>query len=159
MSGTGSTPVASGIDVNGFTLIEMLVTLAIAGLIAGIAFPRVQNTMTAMEFRLGAGQVAEALRTARAEAIRTGEPVSFAVDGRDLVIGSSTPIALPASVSITAGQDAPVTFYPDGTAEPALYRITSRTGGDGGGGGGEPGLRERRITVFGSTGHIAESGQ
>lgn len=158
MSGTGSTPVFSGIprkQMAGFTLIEMLVTLAVAGLVAGIAFPRVQNNMTAMEFRLGAGQVAEALRTARADAIRTGEPVSFAVEGRKVVIGTGTPIALPASVSITAGQDAPVTFYPDGTAEPALYRVTSRADRDGGG----PGLRERRITVFGSTGHIAESGQ
>lgn len=153
MSGTGSPPIASGLSRysrSGFTLIEMLVTLAIAGLIAGIAFPRVQNSMTAMEFRLGAGQVAEALRTARAQAIRTGEPVSFAIAGRDLVIGDGTPVALPASVSITAGQDGPVAFYPDGTAEPALYRIASR---------GTGGLRERRITVFGSTGHIAESGQ
>lgn len=135
----------------GFTLIEMLVTLAIAGLIAGIAFPRVQNSMTAMEFRLGAGQVTEALRAARAEAIRTGEPVALALQGRTLVIGEGAPIALPASVMVTAGQDAPVTFYPDGTAEPALYRIRSR--------GSDRDARERRITVFGSTGHIAESGQ
>lgn len=147
MSGTGKTPQR----LTGFTLIEMLVTLAIAGLIAGIAFPRVQNSMTAMEFRLGAGQISEGLRTARAEAIRTGEPVALALDGRTLVIGQSSPQELPASVAVTAGQDAPVTFYPDGTAEPALYRITSR------GAGGA--LRERRITVFGSTGHIAESGQ
>jgi general secretion pathway protein H len=135
----------------GFTLIEMLVTLAVAGLIAGLAYPRVQSGITAMEFRLGAGQVAEGLRTARAEAIRTGEPVALALEGRQLMIGENAPVALPASVKVAAGQDAPVTFYPDGTAEPALYRVTSR------GAGGAS--RERRITVFGSTGHIAESGQ
>lgn len=135
----------------GFTLIEMLVTLAVAGLIAGIAFPRVQGSMTGMEFRMGAGQVAEGLRTARAEAIRTGEPVALTLEGRTLVIGKNAPLELPASVSVTAGQDRPVIFYPDGTAEPALYRITSR--------GAAGGMRERRITVFGSTGHIAESGQ
>lgn len=153
MSGTGSTarpPRLFRRHRNGFTLIEMLVTLAVAGLIAGIAFPRVQNSMSAMEFRTGASQVVEALRTARAEAIRTGEPVRFAVEDRAVVIGTAAPIALPASVSIAAGQDRPVTFYPDGTAEPALYRITSRSGSA---------VRERRITVFGSTGHIAESGQ
>lgn len=153
MSGTGSPPFPAGISrqrMTGFTLIEMLVTLAVAGLIAGIAFPRVQSSMTAMEFRMGAGQVTEALRSARAEAIRTGEPVALALQGRAIVIGDGAPIALPASVTVTGGQDAPVTFYPDGTAEPALYRITSR---------GPSGLRERRITVFGSTGHIAESGQ
>jgi prepilin-type N-terminal cleavage/methylation domain-containing protein len=147
MSGTGKTPQR----LAGFTLIEMLVTLAVAGLIAGIAFPRVQGSMTAMEFRMGAGQIAEGLRTARAEAIRTGEPVALALEGRALVIGGGEPQELPASVSVAAGQDAPVTFYPDGTAEPALYRITSR--GTGGA------VRERRITVFDSTGHIAESGQ
>lgn len=134
----------------GFTLIEMLVTLAVAGLIAGVAFPRVQNTMSAMEFRRGAAQVTEALRAARAEAIRTGAPVSLALEGRALVIGGGDPVALPASVRVTAGQDRPVTFYPDGTAEPALYRIRSRS---------EGAVRERRVTVFGSTGHIAESGQ
>ncbi len=152
MSATGSPP--RPIPADGFTLIEMLVTLAIAGLIAGIAFPRVQNTMTAMEFRRGAGQVVEGLRQARAEAIRTGAPVTLAVAGRTLVIGSGAPVALPASVSVIAGQDRPVTFYPDGTAEPALYRIRSR---DGSGEGSR--ARERRVTVFGSTGHIAESGQ
>ncbi|HSJ78204.1 MAG TPA: GspH/FimT family pseudopilin, partial [Erythrobacter sp.] len=136
--------------MNGFTLIEMLVTLAVAGLIAGIAYPRMQNGMTAMEFRMGAGQVAEGLRTARSEAIRTGEPVALALEGRSLVIGDGDPVALPASVTVTAGQDVPVTFYPDGTAQPALYRIVSR---------GNGAVRERRITVFGSTGHIAESGQ
>lgn len=153
MSETGSVaPEADTLRhaMRGFTLIEMLVTLAVAGLIAGIAFPRVQNTMTAMEFRRGAGQVVEGLRSARAEAIRTGEPVTLALEGRALVIGNGEPVALPESVSVTAGQDAPVTFYPDGTAEPALYRITSRQAGA---------VRERRITVFGSTGHIAESGQ
>lgn len=154
MSGTGSTAkrhVHVGRCMAGFTLIEMLVTLAVAGLIAGLAFPRVQSGITVMEFRMGAGQVAEGLRSARADAIRTGEPVALALEGRQLVIGEGPPVALPASVTVAAGQDAPVTFYPDGTAEPALYRITSR--GSGGA------SRERRITVFGSTGHIAESGQ
>lgn len=148
MSATGSRTLSARAD--GFTLIEMLVTLAVAGLIAGVAFPRVQNSMTAMEFRVGAGQVTEGLRAARAEAIRTGAPVTLAVQGRALVIGAGEPVALPASVSVIAGQDGPVTFYPDGTAEPALYRIRSRSGGS---------VRERRVTVFGSTGHIAESGQ
>ena len=148
MSATGSRTLSARAD--GFTLIEMLVTLAVAGLIAGVAFPRVQNSMTAMEFRMGAGKVTEGLRAARAEAIRTGAPVTLAVQGRALVIGAGEPVALPASVSVIAGQDGPVTFYPDGTAEPALYRIRSRSGGS---------VRERRVTVFGSTGHIAESGQ
>lgn len=148
MSATGR-PASQSRD-GGFTLIEMLVTLAVAGLIAGVAFPRVQNAMSAMEFRRGAGQVTEGLRAARAEAIRTGVPVTLAVEGRALVIGTGDRQALPASVSVIAGQDGPVTFYPDGTAEPALYRIRSRKAGA---------VRERRVTVFGSTGHIAESGQ
>lgn len=148
MSATGRPALPARAD--GFTLIEMLVTLAVAGLIAGIAFPRVQNTMSAMEFRRGAAQVTEGLRAARAEAIRTGAPVTLAVEGRALVIGGGNPVALPESVSVTAGQDRPVTFYPDGTANPALYRVRSRGQGAS--------VRERRITVFGSTGHIAESG-
>jgi len=78
--------------MTGFTLIEMLVTLAVAGLIAGIAFPRVQNGMTAMEFRLGAGQVTEALRSARAEAIRTGEPVAMAL--RMVLMNSSSCVSI-----------------------------------------------------------------
>lgn len=148
MSATGSSTLPARDD--GFTLIEMLVTLAVAGLIAGIAFPRVQNTMSAMEFRRGAAQVTEGLRAARAEAIRTGAPVTLALEGRELVIGDGDPVALPDSVSVTAGQDRPVTFYPDGTANPALYRVRSRGAGAA--------VRERRITVFASTGHIAESG-
>jgi prepilin-type N-terminal cleavage/methylation domain-containing protein len=134
----------------GFTLIEMLVVVAIAGLIAGIAYPRVQTGMSVMEFRMGAGQVVAALQSARAEAIRTGEPVAIRIGEQDFAIGDASPVALPASVRILAGQDGPVTFYPDGTAVPALFRIRSR--------GGEA-VRERRVTVFGSTGFVAESGQ
>ncbi|MBC7520711.1 MAG: prepilin-type N-terminal cleavage/methylation domain-containing protein [Sandarakinorhabdus sp.] len=100
----------------GFTLIEMLVVLAITGLIAGIGFPRLQAMVAAQEWRTGLASATALLRAARAQSIRSGAAaqVSVAADGRRLRIGGGNMIQLPASVSAVMAQ--PVDFFADGSA-------------------------------------------
>jgi prepilin-type N-terminal cleavage/methylation domain-containing protein len=101
---------------HGFTLVEMLVVLAITGLIAGIGFPRLQTMVAAQEWRTAVASVSSVLRAARAQSIRSGAMagVSVAANGRLLKIDGGNSISLPESVSVVMAQ--PVGFYADGSA-------------------------------------------
>lgn len=97
MSATGKT------DARGFTLIEMLVVLAVLGLVSGVAFPAVERAVAQQRFRLAAGEVEATLRGQRASAIAQGIRLGVASPALD---GAMT-VDLPA-----AGLD----FYPDGSS-------------------------------------------
>lgn len=106
MSATGR------VDQYGFTLIEMLVVLAVLGLVSGIAFPAVERSIAHQQFRLAAGEIEAALHESRAMAIATGSRTAFSP--QDLARG----IAL----------DVPrvgLTFYPDGSASGGTISVSS----------------------------------
>ncbi|WP_310474878.1 prepilin-type N-terminal cleavage/methylation domain-containing protein [Sandarakinorhabdus sp.] len=117
MSATGET--------SGFTLLEMLVVLTIAGLVAGIGFPRLQAQIAAQEWRTGVAQVRSLLRAARAQAVRSGGVVvvATAADGRSLRMTNADALALPKSVAVAMTQS--ITFHPDGSASGGLAAVTS----------------------------------
>lgn len=64
----------------GFTLIEVLVVLAVLGLSLGLLLERGPWRSPRLDARAAAGQVAQGLRLARAEAIARGRRVVFALD-------------------------------------------------------------------------------
>ncbi len=130
---------ATGDGSAGFTLMEMLVVLAIAGLVAGIGFPRLQSQVAAQEWRTGVVAVTALLRSARAQAMRRDgvAVVSIGGDGRSLQVSDGARIDLPGSVTVAL--PVPLAFYGDGSASGgALAVIGSR--------------RSARITVVPATG-------
>lgn len=110
----------------GFTLLEMLVVLAIAALIGGIGFPRLQAVVTAQEWRTGVVSVSALMRLARAQAIRQGRvaTVSVAAGGREMRIDNGPAISLPASV--TAVMPRPISFHGDGSAQGSGVIVAGR---------------------------------
>ncbi len=64
----------------GFTLIEILVVLAILGVVLGIMIGNGPMRSRGLQARAAAGALAQSLRAARAQAIATDQNVSVAID-------------------------------------------------------------------------------
>ena len=79
---------------HGFTLIEMLVVMAILALISSLAFPALERRIAAQRIESEAARIGAELRSAQASAIARDAAVVFAAtDGpADLVVRQSRPI-------------------------------------------------------------------
>lgn len=100
----------------GFTLIEMLVVLAITALVTAIAFPALDRAMRGQAFEGAADAIELGLRQARADAVARGRPVRFAMgaDRRSVVVGGGT-IAIPIGTVVTLPTQG-LAFFGDGTS-------------------------------------------
>ncbi|MGI4881476.1 MAG: pilus assembly FimT family protein [Janthinobacterium lividum] len=102
---------------DGFTLIEMLVVLAIMGLIAGLGFPRLERAIATQDLRRTGSEVAAALRAARARALRTGSPAVFvAGPGSRFWVGGEPAQTAPVPVTVEAWPRGRITFFGDGSS-------------------------------------------
>ncbi len=111
----------------GFTLIEMLVVLAVLALIVGLIVSRGPARSQRLETDAAARGLVGALRVARAQAIAQNRPVGVSVDvaGHAYRTGDGTlrtlPPALAISVTTVTGQTAgdrlgAISFAPDGSS-------------------------------------------
>lgn len=101
----------------GFTLIEMLVVLVILGLVGSLVISRGPARSAGLDLRLQAGAIAQALRSARGQAIATDRIVAFNLDlaRRRFNVGTGLPHALPAPMQLAATETV-IRFGPDGSA-------------------------------------------
>ncbi len=113
----------------GFTLIEMLVVLAIVALIASLEFPAIERAFGRERFRTASALVESRLHAARAAAIGQARVTRF--DAGEL----------PQGVALDAPR-AGIVFYPDGSANGGELALTE-------------GPRRFRLAVDGATGRIA----
>lgn len=122
--------------IRGFTLIELLVVLVILALAMSVAAPALFTANERARLDTAASQVYDGLRRARSAAVTTGKPVSIGVGrlikDRAITVASKT----------AAGPDAPVTFYPDGSATGARFALVL-------------GAQRRSLTLDWLTGHAA----
>lgn len=124
----------------GFTLFELLVVLALLGLVLALVPPLLSRGSAATELRIAAREVAAGLRQARSRAIsRNGEIAvvidvdkrAFRVDGdpRPRLLKGRVDLALLTAESelVNAGTGA-IRFYGDGTSTGGRVRITGVKG-------------------------------
>lgn len=113
----------------GFTLLEILVVLAIAGLITAVALPRFGGTLDGLRARSASREVAALLRAARLDAIKERTVVVVAADpatqelrtevgGRERVLKIEPPLRL---VLFTEPR---IRFSPRGGADAARVAVS-----------------------------------
>jgi len=126
----------------GFTMIEMIVVLAILGLALTITTGFVARRNPTMDLSVASSRLAGAMRLARSRAITEGHPVVFATtpDGRGYRVDNIATI-LPPSVTVAMEGPAAIMFAPDGSATGGALRVAS-------------GGRSRVVTVNWLTGRI-----
>ena len=111
----------------GFTLVEMLVVLAIMALVAAIAAPGLVSNYRTKNLETLAGEITMRLRLSRTSAIATARPKQVVVDlgARAFRFGERDTLTLPDDVkmTVTTGQETVIadrqtvlTFLPDGSA-------------------------------------------
>ena len=141
----------------GFTLLELIVVLFLAGLVAALVAPSFSGTLESSRLRSGAAGVRATLTLARTLAASGSRLRSVVFDierGEYVVDGEARTYVLPEGIRIESarvGNEEPeqetfrVRFFPDGSAEGAEIVVASSTGG------------RLRVTVDPLTG-IAEAG-
>ena len=111
----------------GFTLVEMLVVLAIMALVAAIAAPGLVSNYRTKNVETLAGEITMRLRLSRTSAIASARPKQVVVDlgARVIRFGERDIVTLPDDVKMTvvtgqetvvAGRQTVLTFLPDGSA-------------------------------------------
>jgi general secretion pathway protein H len=112
----------------GFTLVELIVVLAIAGLLLGLTPPLLTAALPGVELKAGARRAAGALRQTREMAIANGTESTWLIDiesGGYRIEGTARQGALPDGIDIeliTAQGElrservGGIRFFPDGTS-------------------------------------------
>jgi type II secretion system protein H len=142
--------------MRGFSLLELLLVIAIAGLMAAVAIPSLPGALESARLRGSAGEVRATLTLARTLAVSEARNRSVAFDldrGEYGIDGDARKGLLPEGIRLAAvrpGESAAergvvrVRFYPDGSADEAEVSISSSGGG------------RMRIRVDPLTGIVAE---
>ena len=123
---------------NGFTLVEIMVVVVVAGLMTLIGFPKIRAALVRSEVRAAASQVAATYASARANAIQTNRATTLNYAGNRVWITTVLPGGVLDTIGVvrhldaaygvtlsTTPADATITIDPRGIANgPAKFTIT-----------------------------------
>ena len=122
----------------GFTLLELIAVLAIVALAATLAFPLADRSRRGLAVRTAAIDLASALKTARAEAVRSNAERRVVLDlnARQFAAdGTTRPHALPREVTVvydvpvgeqSADGIASIRFRPDGSSSGGTISVAGQ---------------------------------
>lgn len=107
-------------------MIELLVVLAIASLIAGLAFPGVDRALGRQRFNATGDQIARALWTARADAIRQGRSIAVtqSADGRVFGVAGGAATRIDGDMRVDMSPRG-IGFCADGTTTGGVIRLVA----------------------------------
>ncbi|GMU47658.1 MAG: hypothetical protein AMXMBFR26_24400 [Porticoccaceae bacterium] len=130
-----------GLRGAGFTLLELLVAIAVAALLLTAVPPMLSRGYDAMAYRTAVRELMAGLKGARRAAMETGRSVAFVVDtaarrfGTEDALNGELPAALQvrlivADREIDSAERGAIRFYPDGGATGGSIQLL-RPGGSG----------------------------
>lgn len=121
-------------DERGFALYELILALAIMGMVAVLVVPRLARAPGPVEIRVAAEEIAALFRVDRNLAMRTGRPVISKVDIEHGAIfgGSGEVVQIPRGVRFTFVQSSReqdeggggIRFLPDGRSSGGVVTLT-----------------------------------
>ncbi len=122
----------------GFTLLELVVALAIVAVVLGVSVPAMQRFFESSQYRGAISDVVTLLGSARHTAIRTGSEQDVLIYPRERKIsaGNATKV-LPEGIRLEVLGSAElnrdgagvIRFYPDGGASGGFVNVASENGG------------------------------
>lgn len=124
----------------GFTLLELLVVLALAALIIALVPPMLSRGMPGVELKAAARDVAAGLREARSRSLAGNAEVLFTVDveSRSFAVAGGRSRRLPGRLTLSLytaerelvdSQVGSIRFFPDGSSTGGGVRLSSESGG------------------------------
>jgi type II secretion system protein H len=135
----------------GFTLLELVVVLAIVALVTAVALPHFLGAKESADLRAAESEVRAALRTARTTAMVENREVRFAVDPispaygieggamRPFAAGRDIAVRIVGGISATA-----IAFFPSGGSSGGRVVLGNRHG-------------RRELLIDGTTGQVADA--
>lgn len=113
--------------IQGFSLIEMVVVLAILAMASALIAPHAAGWRNGMQVEQAARDLATGLRAARAAALHANRETVFTLDGptgRYWSDAAPAPKALPKRVLAAETPVRSIRFFPDGGASGGMLRLT-----------------------------------
>ena len=130
----------------GFTLLELLVVLAIASLLVALVPPVVSAVVPGAKLKVAARELAATIRDARNQAVTRNMTIdmNFEFEPAQYQVASDTPQVLPGNIQIaildsnartpapsvagldmSQGEKVSLRFYPDGSSSGAIVRVAN----------------------------------
>ena len=121
----------------GFTLLELLVVLVIAGLLFSLGAPRVGKLYDSMQYREAVRELVSAAKNARRDAFATGQPMDLLIDtsgNRYVLTHQSQKVDLEEFEPLPATLDISVVYAVEVSPRPGLAAIRFYPAGGSSGG-------------------------
>jgi len=121
----------------GFTVLELLLVMVIAGMIMAVAVPSSMRFYESIQYRQAVRDVITALASARYDAVNSGQPRDVAIDpghntlelnGRRTQLPEQLQVAVHAARELNRDSQGVIRFYPEGGSSGGGVDIQRRDG-------------------------------